>query len=75
MLPGGDINRQEIKTWNPQLRGIMQTSVSDKKMAITLIREGADDYIVKPLDRPVVMAKLRKLVRDMDGGGKEQNPD
>jgi CheY-like chemotaxis protein len=64
LMPGmnGFITLQEIKKRYADLPVIMQTSESERELALALIKEGAADYIVKPLDRSVVMAKLRKAV-------------
>lgn len=51
-----------LKKRHPKLPVIMQTSESDKEVAVQLIKEGANDYIVKPLDRTVVLEKLKKIV-------------
>ncbi len=53
---------KNLKKRYPNIPVIMQTSESDKELAIHLIKEGANDYIVKPLDRMVVLEKLKKMV-------------
>ena len=57
---------KEIKKEFPKMPVIMQTSESDKEIAIALIKEGADDYIVKPLDRSTILYKLRKMVDELN---------
>jgi len=53
---------KELKKRYPKLPVIMQTSESDKEVATQLIKEGANDYIVKPLDRAIVLEKLKRMV-------------
>ncbi|MDC7218442.1 MAG: response regulator [Spirochaetales bacterium] len=67
LMPGmnGFVTLQEIRKRYGDLPVIMQTSETEKELALKLIREGASDYIVKPFDRAVVMAKLRRIVRGM----------
>lgn len=61
---------KELKKRFPKIPVIMQTSESDKDIAIKLIKEGADDYIVKPLDRPVILQKLKKIVEELNNRSK-----
>ncbi|MCK5674785.1 MAG: response regulator [Spirochaetales bacterium] len=53
---------KEIKKRFPKIPIIMQTSESDRDLAVKLIKEGAADYIVKPLERAVVLGKFMKIV-------------
>ncbi len=53
---------KNLKKRYPKLPVIMQTSESDKDVATQLIKEGANDYIIKPLDRLIVLEKLKKIV-------------
>lgn len=57
---------KEIKKRFPKIPVIMQTSESDRDIAIKLIKEGADDYIVKPLDRTIVLQKFKKIVEELN---------
>jgi two-component system, chemotaxis family, chemotaxis protein CheY len=61
---------KEIKKRFPKMPVIMQTSESDKDIAIKLIKEGADDYIVKPLDRAIVLQKFKKIVEELNSSSK-----
>lgn len=61
---------KEIKKRFPNMPVIMQTSESDRNLAIRLIKEGADDYIVKPLDRATVLQKFKKIVDELNTSSK-----
>ncbi len=61
---------KEIKKRYLNLPVVMQTSESDKDIGITLMKEGADDYIVKPLDRVVILQKLTKIVEGLNSTSK-----
>ena len=56
----------QIKKRFPNTPVIMSTSESDKEIARTLITEGANDYIVKPFDRPMILQKLKKIVEEIN---------
>lgn len=53
---------KQIKRVNPNTCVIMSTSESDKDIAVEIFKTGADDYIVKPLDRLIVIRKLENVV-------------
>jgi two-component system chemotaxis response regulator CheY len=40
---------------------VMLTNLMDKETVTKIIQAGARDYIVKPIDRKLILAKLRKL--------------
>ena len=44
-----------------QIRVLMVTSHSDKDTVITSIQAGCDDYIVKPINKGIIVKKLKKL--------------
>lgn len=58
----------------PMVPFIFLTSVSDKEMEIRGFRAGADEYLVKPVDRNILLEKVDSLlkrfkkVRDIDSG-------
>ncbi|MDC7242198.1 MAG: response regulator [Spirochaetales bacterium] len=51
-----------IKEGFPQVKVVMSTSESERDVALNLMKEGADDYIVKPLDRATILYKMKKIV-------------
>lgn len=57
---------KEIKKRFPGVQVVMQTSETEKTLAIKLIKEGAIDYIVKPLNRPLILQKLQKVVDEIN---------
>lgn len=44
---------------------VMLTSITDEKKVRTAIREGIDDFIVKPIDFDVLTKKLENLIKRM----------
>lgn len=42
---------------------VFLTSVSDEEEVVRVIDSGADDYIVKPVSRPMLLSRLNALVR------------
>ncbi|MEJ2049821.1 MAG: response regulator, partial [Calditrichota bacterium] len=46
----------------PMVPFIFLTSLSDKEMEIRGFRAGADEYLVKPVDRNVLLDKVRTLL-------------
>lgn len=61
---------KELKKRFPKIPVVMQTSESDRDIAVKLIKEGADDYIVKPLDRAVILQKLKNIVEELNNRSK-----
>jgi DNA-binding NtrC family response regulator len=57
---------KQLKKRHPGLPVIMSTSESERDLAIQLMKEGADDYIVKPLDRAVILQKMKKMVEELN---------
>lgn len=59
----------------PMVPFIFLTSVSDKEMEIRGFRAGADEYLVKPVDRNILLEKVGSLlkrskkVKEIDTGG------
>ncbi|MEA5161199.1 diguanylate cyclase [Cereibacter johrii] len=48
---------------------IMISASRDPTIALQALAEGADDVLAKPLDDPVLMARLRSLLRQRDSSG------
>lgn len=51
-----------VRKADPSALVIMCTSMDDKETVTSLVKAGASDYIVKPIDRPLVIAKLSAFV-------------
>lgn len=51
----------QILKINPKALVVMLTNVKEKYLVAKIIDAGAQDYIVKPVKRQVILAKLRRL--------------
>lgn len=55
---------------------VMLTSRAGEEDIVTALQAGADDYIVKPVQAPVLLARLhalqRRIAREVNGGTTEQ---
>ncbi len=64
----------------PMVPFIFLTSLEDQEMEIRGFRAGADEYLVKPVDRKVLLEKVETLleraskVKTMDGGQAAETP-
>jgi putative nucleotidyltransferase with HDIG domain len=64
MMPGStgiDLLRQ-AKRLEPEVAVVMVTAVSDRESAVTAMRLGADDYIVKPFNLDEVLIGVRRAL-------------
>jgi two-component system chemotaxis response regulator CheY len=52
---------QGILHINPKATVVMLTNRSEKETVSKIIDAGAKDYIVKPIERKLILAKLRKI--------------
>lgn len=50
----------QVRRFYPQQVFLMATGVDDVRVGMQAIREGADDYLVKPLDADVIIASLHR---------------
>ena len=71
---------REIKTNSPQTEVVLFTAYADIELAVTGIKEGAADFIVKPFDNVKMLQTLtsvrdRRLGANGKQGGKEQAED
>jgi DNA-binding NtrC family response regulator len=69
-LPDGDGIEflKEIKATQPQTEVIMITGLADREIAMEALREGAADYICKPIDLDYLAnSVLAKVVMRFDG--------
>lgn len=52
---------------NPMIPFIFMTSLSDEKHEIRGYRAGADEYLVKPVERSLLLEKVEKLLKRLEG--------
>lgn len=57
-LPGGELLKL-IKAAHPEIAVVMLTAVNDLETAVACIQAGADDYLVKPVERERLAATVR----------------
>lgn len=55
---------QKIKSQYPDMTVIMMTAFSTSEKAITAMKYGAYDYLMKPFDNPQLIALLEKAITD-----------
>lgn len=65
MLPGmtGEEVLKAIKTEYPQVGVIVASARDDVKTRVSLLRAGADDYVIKPFDTEELLARLEAVLR------------
>lgn len=51
---------------------IFLTALSDKTEMLQALRSGADDYLVKPIDFDILMAKIEGCVKKVENARKTQ---
>src|ERR1700730_1697620 len=54
---------REVRTHYPHLAFLMATGVDDVRVDVQAMKQGADDYLLKPFDIDVVMASLQRALR------------
>lgn len=71
MLPGmnGEDVLHSIKDEHPHVRVIVSSARDDVQTRVSLLRAGADDYIVKPFDTEELLARLEAVLRRSTEGG------
>lgn len=64
MIPGksGEIVLSEMKTTN-NIPIIVVTAMTNKDTIVTLLKKGANDYITKPFDNDVLLARIEVQLR------------
>ena len=67
-MPGckGDELLAKMKAINPLIRAIMITAYGDLNTAVTVLKLGADEFLEKPVDLPVLLSKINKIEREID---------
>ena len=63
---------KQIKTFRPQLNVLMVTGYGDIPMAVKAIKEGATDFVEKPLDEATFLPVVKNALQE---GPSEPNPD
>ena len=53
---------REVRTHFPELAFLMATGVDDVRVGVQAMKEGADDYLLKPFDIDVVLASLQRAL-------------
>ena len=56
-----EIEKEKKISEQHQIRIIMITGVSEEEMVMDCLRNGCDEFIVKPLDIKLVLEKIKKL--------------
>lgn len=73
MMPGMDglVTLESIRKIFPRrnLKVCMLTSKNEKAIIEKAIKLGADDYVVKPVDPPILLKKLQHFLPEEDGFG------
>jgi putative nucleotidyltransferase with HDIG domain len=54
---------REVRTHFPNLAFLMATGVDDVRVGVQAMKQGADDYLLKPFDIDVVLASLQRALR------------
>lgn len=68
MLPGiqGIDLLKKIRIQNNQVKVLMLTAKADSDSIVQALESGADDYLTKPFDSKVLMARVRNLLRRIE---------
>lgn len=75
MLPGmkGEDVLCGIKEKYPRVGVIVSSARDDVQTRVSLLRAGADDYVVKPFDTEELLARLEAVLRRSAESGESQN--
>lgn len=65
---------REIKRQHPDLPVVLFTAYADIELAVTGMREGATDFVVKPWDNERLIATLTRACKPEKGGTKRPAP-
>jgi DNA-binding NtrC family response regulator len=58
---------KKIKEWKPQVSVIMITAYGDIDLAVRSLKEGADDFIVKPWNNEKLIDTIKEVLDKKDG--------
>jgi len=61
-ISGTDLLRR-LKERNPEIKEIIVTGFPSLENAIEAVNEGADAYLLKPIEHPILLAKIDELTR------------
>jgi len=66
-MPGmtGDEVLARMKEINPEIRALMITAYGDVDTAVKVMKLGADDFLSKPVNLEVLLAKISKIEQDI----------
>lgn len=62
---------QKIRSLKPHIPFIIMTAYADVRMAVKLMKTGADDYIIKPILQEELVVLIKKLLEKTDRPGEE----
>ncbi|MDR3189509.1 MAG: sigma-54 dependent transcriptional regulator [Prevotellaceae bacterium] len=63
---------RQVKGWNSKVRVIMITAYADIELAIKSLKEGADDFLVKPWHNENLLSTLRETLEKRDATGEKK---
>ena len=77
MLPGmtGEEVLNEIKKQYPRTSVIVSSAKDDVQTRVSLLRAGADDYLIKPFDTEELLARLEAVLRRSAENNGQQRED
>jgi two-component system response regulator HydG len=61
---------RKIKEWKPNVCVIMITAYGDIDLAVRSLKEGANDFVVKPWHNEKLIDTIKDLLDKKEGGGK-----
>jgi two-component system response regulator HydG len=61
---------RKVKDWKPNVCVIMITAYGDIDLAVRSLKEGADDFVVKPWHNEKLIATIKELLDKKEGGAK-----
>jgi two-component system response regulator HydG len=65
---------RKIKEWKPDVCVIMITAYGDIDLAVRSLKEGANDFVVKPWHNEKLIDTIKDLLDKKEGGGKPNKP-
>lgn len=65
---------KKIKEWNAQVRVMMITAYGDIDLAVRALKEGADDFVVKPWHNERMIASIKELLAEKSASGTKSKP-
>jgi DNA-binding NtrC family response regulator len=61
---------RKVRDWKPNVCVIMITAYGDIDLAVRSLKEGADDFVVKPWHNEKLIATIKELLDKKEGGAK-----